>query len=91
MDDIAGIVDVERDGCRLARRNISTRLYKTRVGSRRSGTAGENGRIVSSVMAGVAFEVEGDGVGFSNQILRRISALHHARQPLRCRLANKTG
>ena len=37
-------------------------------------------------MAGVAFAVEGDGVGFSNQILRRISALHHARQPRRRRL-----
>jgi enamine deaminase RidA (YjgF/YER057c/UK114 family) len=42
-------------------------------------------------MAGVAFAVEGDGVGFSNRILRRSSALHHARQPLRRRLANKTG
>ena len=47
--------------------------------------------VVSSVMAGVAFAVEGDGVGFSKPILRRISALHHARQPLRHRLANKTG
>ena len=37
------------------------------------------------------FAVEGDGVGFSNRILRRISALHHARQPLRRRLANKMG
>ena len=51
----------------------------------------ENGRIVSLVMAGVAFAVEGDGVGFGNRILRRIRALHHARQPLRRRLANKTG
>jgi hypothetical protein len=42
-------------------------------------------------MAGVAFAVDGDGVGFSNRILRRISALHHARQPLSRRLANKTG
>jgi hypothetical protein len=41
-------------------------------------------------MAGVAFAVEGDGVGFAT-ILRRISALHHARQPLRHPLANKTG
>src|ERR1700680_1094430 len=89
-------------------RNISTRLWTTRVGSRRSGntraklsakprrrsaiarsitppfevrrppskaavtflaaTAGnENGRIVSSVMAGVAFAVEGDGVGFATE------------------------
>src|SRR5580693_2035682 len=31
-------------------------------------TAGnENGRIVSSVMAGVAFAVEGDGVGFATE------------------------
>lgn len=37
------------------------------------------------------FAVERDGVGFSNRILRRISALHHARQPLRRRLANKMG
>src|ERR1700730_8628536 len=89
-------------------RNISTRLWTTRVGSRRSGntwaklsakprrrsaiarsitppfevrrppskaavtflasTAGnENGRIVSSVMAGVAFAGEGDGVGFATE------------------------
>src|SRR3984893_17338387 len=89
-------------------RNISTRLWTTRVGSRRSGntrakssgkprgpsaiatditppfevrrppskaavtflasTAGnENGRIVSSVMAGVAFAGEGDGGGFATE------------------------
>jgi hypothetical protein len=41
-------------------------------------------------MAGVAFAVEGDGVG-RNRILRLISALHHARQPLRRPLTNKTG
>src|ERR1019366_350581 len=33
-----------------------------------ASTAGnENGRIVSSVMAGVAFAVEGDGVGFATE------------------------
>ena len=48
-------------------------------------------QIVSSVKAGVAFAVEGDGIGFSNRILRCISALHHARQPLRHCLANEMG
>jgi hypothetical protein len=43
------------------------------------------------IMAGVAFAVDGDGVGFSNRILRPISALHHARQLLTSRLVNKTG
>jgi len=37
-------------------------------------------------MAGVAFAVEGDGV-VRNRILRRVSALYHARQPLRRPLA----
>jgi hypothetical protein len=32
-----------------------------------------------------------DRVGLSNRILRRISALRHARQPLSCPLMNKTG
>src|ERR1700736_5218114 len=32
-----------------------------------STAANENGRIVSSVMAGVAFAVEGDGVGFATE------------------------
>ena len=45
---------------------------------------------VSSVMAGVAFAVDGDG-GLCNRILSRISVLHHARKPLRRPLANKTG
>src|ERR1700724_405326 len=89
-------------------RNISTRLWTTRVGSRRSGNTraklsakprrrsaiarsitppfevrrppskaavtflarmagNEKGRIVSSVMAGVAFAVEGDGGGFATE------------------------
>lgn len=50
----------------------------------------ENGSIVSSVMAGAAFAVEGDGVGFATESYV-ISAFHHARQPLRRPLANKTG
>src|SRR5665647_1502966 len=105
-------------------RNISTRLWTTRVGSRRSGntraklsakprrrsaiarsitppfevrrppskaaviflarTAGnENGRIVSSVMAGVAFAVEGDGVGFATE--------SYAASALYATLANLSG
>ena len=48
-----------------------------------------NGKIVASVMAGMAFAVEGDAS--QNQILRRISTLHHARQPRRRPLANRAG
>lgn len=51
-------------------------------------TAGnENGRLVSSVMASVAARMRGGWVS----ILRHLSGLRHARQPLNKPLMNKTG
>jgi hypothetical protein len=49
-----------------------------------ASTAGnENGRIVSSVMAGVAFAVDGDGVGFATE--------SYASSALYATLANLSG
>ena len=55
-------------------------------------TAGnENGRIVLSVMASVAAPDAPEGLGVSNPILRHVSELRHARQPLLTTPMNKTG
>ena len=77
-----------RDGRRPRSRRPPS---KSAVTSLRATDGNENGRRLSSVMAGVAGALRAEGVEFDTKTLRYFNALSYGRQHQKCGLVNKSG